>query len=128
MLATAFVAAVSLGCGSGSSTSPSPPPQAPPLDPIPPFSITVTSAGVSPAELTIQVGSRVRFVNRDDQSHEFAGGPDPSRPDCREIDRAGFLAPGQSRDTGVFEVAHTCVYHDHFRVGIPAFEGRITIQ
>ena len=52
----------------------------------------------------------------------------PSRPDCREIDRAGFLAPGQSRDTGVFEAARACVYHDHFRIGTPAFEGRITIQ
>jgi plastocyanin len=88
----------------------------------------VTANGVSPVELTIAVGSRVTFVNQDTRPHDFAGGPDPSRRDCLEIDVAGFIVPGQSRQTGVFQTARTCEYHDHAHIGTAAYEGRIIIQ
>ena len=118
-LSLACLVAANVACRSNSTTSPTDSPSA---------TITVTAAGVSPAEVTIKVGSRVRFLNRDNQGHEFAGGPDPSRPECREIDRVGYLAPGHNWDTGIFEIARTCVYHDHYRIGDPAFQGRIIIQ
>jgi plastocyanin len=88
----------------------------------------VTGAGVSPLELTISVGARVTFVNQDTRPHDFAGGPDPATRECPEIDRAGFIVPGQSRETSVFETPGTCRYHDHSAIGNPAFEGRIIIQ
>ena len=90
--------------------------------------ITVTAAGVSPQTLTVAVGSRVTFTNADNRPHDFSGGPDPSRPECPEIDVAGFIVAGQSRQTGVFTVARTCEYHDHAYIGVPAFSGRIVIQ
>lgn len=90
--------------------------------------VTVTATGVSPQVLAISVGDRVTFTNADTRPHDFSGGPDPSRPECPEIDGAGFIVPGQSRQTGVFAVARTCEYHDHTYIGVEAFRGRIVIQ
>ena len=73
----------------------------------------MTASGVSPATMTVAVGSRVTFVNNDAVPHDVAGGPDPAHPDCREIDAVGFLAPGQSRQTNPLPEARTCEYHDH---------------
>ena len=124
----ACVLAVISGCGGSSPVTPSPPQQPEGPGAPPPPAITVTASGVSPRELIIDVGSRVRFINQDTQQHYFGGGPDPTRPDCPQIDRAGPIASGQSRDTFVFETARTCQYHDHFHLGVPAFEGRIVIR
>lgn len=83
---------------------------------------------MSPLELTIAVGQTVTFVNNDTRSHDVVGGADPARPDCPEITQAGFLAPGQRRETGAFMAARTCEYHDHAMMGVPAFQGRIIIR
>jgi len=88
----------------------------------------VTTTGVSPVELTVPVGARVTFRNLDMRAHDFSGGPDPAQPECPEIDQAGFVAPGQSRQTAVFTAAGTCRYHDHAYLGVAAFSGRIVIQ
>ncbi|MFN7980096.1 MAG: hypothetical protein U0P30_18325 [Vicinamibacterales bacterium] len=94
----------------------------------PALTITVTATGLSPQDLTIPVGSKVTFTNADTRPHDFSGGPDPSHPECPEIDVAGFVAAGQSRDTGTFTVARSCQFHDHTFIGVPAFMGRIVIQ
>ena len=83
---------------------------------------------MSPLEITIAVGQRVTFVNNDTRAHDLIGGVDPSNPDCPEIAEAGFLTPGQRRDTGVFTTARTCEYHDHTMLSVPAFQGRIIIR
>lgn len=80
-----------------------------------------------PTELTVAVGSRVTFVNNDVIPHDIAGGPDPANPDCHEIDAAGFLTPGQSRQTAPLPVARDCDYHDH-SFHSPVFTGRILIR
>ncbi len=130
-------ACLALGsCGSGivvdGPTAPSgggTPPPSPSPAPAPPGSVvTVTATGVSPLVITVPVGGRVTFTNADTRPHDFSGGPDPSRPECPEIDAAGFVVPGQSRQTGVFTVARTCEYHDHAYLGVAAFSGRIVIQ
>jgi plastocyanin len=127
--------AVVSGCAGGESavTAPTPPSaNTPPTDvPAPPASttvVTVSASGVSPAVITVPVGARVTFTNADTRPHDFSGGPDPSRPECPEIDVAGFVVPGQSRQTGVFAAARTCQYHDHSYIGVPAFTGRIVIE
>jgi plastocyanin len=83
---------------------------------------------MSPLEITINVGQRVTFVNNDTRSHDIVGGVDPAHPDCPEIVQAGFLTPGQSRETGTFTSARICEYHDHTALGVPAFQGRIIIR
>ena len=81
-----------------------------------------------PLDITISVGQTVMFVNNDVRSHDVVGGLDPARPDCPEIIVAGFLTPGQRRETGVFTTARTCEYHDHTALSVPAFQGRIIIR
>ena len=81
-----------------------------------------------PLDLTINVGQRASFLNTDNRPHDLVGGVDPSHPDCPEITEAGFVSPGQRRDTGVFMTARTCEYHDHTMLSVPAFQGRIIIR
>ncbi|MCC6987403.1 MAG: hypothetical protein IT181_00295 [Acidobacteria bacterium] len=128
---------VAAACGVADAPPTAPTPSSPTTPPAgggnggttpPDLTITVTSAGVSPAELTVPVGARVTFRNLDVRAHDFSGGPDPAQPECPEIDQAGFVASGQSRQTGVFSVARTCRFHDHAYLGGPAFTGRIVIQ
>ena len=131
----ALVTAVACGCSGGGSATPTTP--SPSTTTIPPSTspppsggtvVTVAAGGVSPQVLTVPVGTRVTFTNTDSRPHDFSGGPDPSRPECPEIDAAGFVVPGQSRQTGVFLTARTCEYHDHAYLGVAAFTGRIVIQ
>jgi plastocyanin len=88
--------------------------------------VTITSTTVSPGEIVVAVGSRVTFVNNDALPHDIQGGPDPSRPDCLEINQVGFLSPGQSRQTAPLPEARTCEYHDHAHSA--HVKGRIVIR
>jgi plastocyanin len=89
--------------------------------------ITITAQGPSPREALIAVGGRVTFVNNDAVNHDIAGGPEPARPDCHEIDAVGFLTPGQRRTSDPFPTARVCEYHDH-AFHSPIMTGRIVIQ
>ena len=89
--------------------------------------VTISASGVSPGDVETAVGTSVMFINNDNIPHDIKGGPDPSRPDCREIDAVGFLTPGQSRQTAALPEARLCEYHDHYYHS-PLFGGRILIQ
>jgi hypothetical protein len=78
--------------------------------------------------VTIAVGSRVVFMNADTRVHDIWGGIDHEHRECPEVDIAGFLVAGQSRETGTFTTAQTCNFHDHTNLGNPAFQGRIVIR
>jgi plastocyanin len=126
-----IVPAAFAACSGGGTSSPAAPtPSANVGTPAPPGTptITITAAGMSPLEITIAVGQRVTFFNNDNRAHDVVGGIDPNNPDCPEIVQAGFLAPGQRGDTGVFTLARTCEYHDHTMLSVPAFQGRIIIR
>ena len=128
-----MIVALMIGCGSGSPpATPVVPTPAPTPTPTPgpaPPTVSITSAGLNPREIEITVGSRVTFVNNDALPHDFSGGPDPTRPQCvAEIDAVGFITAGQTKQTGVFTTAQTCEYHDHARLGVVAFQGRITVR
>jgi plastocyanin len=115
--AVAMVAA----CGSSSSPmSPAPTPSGP--------AVTISATGFSPLEITIPVGARVTFVNSDRLGHEISSGIDHNVRECPEVDVIGFLGPGQSRGTGTFDQPKTCRFHDHAKVGIAAYQGRIVVQ
>jgi plastocyanin len=94
----------------------------------PPDTVTIRSTGMAPITLTIAVGSRVSFVNGDARPHDIAGGPDPTHPECPELDAVGFILSGQTRQSAVFTAARTCRYHDHTYVGVPEFTGTIVIE
>ena len=136
LLALALCLCGASGCGgSRTPTSATPPPTTttPPVVTTPPPAtvvtvVTVSSSGVSPAVLTVPIGTRVTFTNADNRFHDFSGGPDPAHPECPQIDEAGFIVAGQSKQTGAFGEARTCQYHDHAYLGVAAFTGRIVIQ
>ena len=121
-------------CSSGKTASPGPTAPSPPVTiapapaPAGPPTVTITASGMQPLEITITTGQRVTFLNSDSRAHDLVGGVDPSHPECPEIAVAGFLTPGQSRETGVFSTARTCEYHDHTELSVAAFQGRIIIR
>lgn len=90
--------------------------------------LTITSAGVNPKTVQIEIGGRVRFVNSDSVTHTVGSDPHPEHTDCPEINQVGFLLPGQSRETGNFVQPRTCGFHDHERPNVQALRGTITIR
>ena len=90
--------------------------------------ITITASGANPRNIQIALGSRVLFVNSDNHTHTMTSDPHPDHTDCPVIDQAGFLSPGQSRETGNFVVVRTCGFHDHDDPGNNNLKGTITIK
>ena len=92
--------------------------------------ITITSSGASPTQVTVSQGSRVLFVNNDTKSHNVASDPHPEHSDCPEINTVGLLQPGQSRETGNLITVRTCGFHDHDDPppGGARWTGKITIR
>jgi plastocyanin len=108
-------------CGGG-GTSPSggtPPPNT---------TITITSSGVSPKNLTVSAGTQVTFVNNSLIVHQMFSDPHPEHTDCPEINNVGYLSPGQSKQTGNLNTVRTCGYHDHGLFLDTSLQGTITIQ
>lgn len=110
---TAGVAGLLIAACGGSSTSPSnvPPPGNTPS--VMTNTITITSAGVSPRNIEIALGTRVLFVNNDSRSHNMTSDPHPAHDTCPDLNQVGFLAPGERRETGNLVIARTCGFHDH---------------
>lgn len=123
---TAAVLASAIAACGGGSTSPTPAP--PPVGGTSGPTISIANNAVSPKTIAIARGGQVTFVNNDNQSHDMESDPHPLHTDCPEINRVGFLGPGQSRQTGILNVARTCGYHDHNRDMVESLQGTITIQ
>lgn len=117
----AIAAFLTLSCGSGSPATPTN--TAHTL----PSTVMIMATGVTPNDVTIAVGERVTFMNHDTVSHSVAGGSEPAKPDCPEINAVGVLAPGEIRQTAPFLTAKACEYHNP-RVQSALFNGRITIR
>jgi plastocyanin len=78
--------------------------------------------------VTIAAGGRVNFVNNDTRAHDMSSNPHPAHTDCPAINQAGFLQPGQSRETGNLTTIRTCGFHDHNRDTDTSLQGSIIIQ
>lgn len=117
-------------CGSGpaSPLTPRPPLAA---DPAPvsrwPLSVTITltDAGPDPAEVTVNAGGRVTFVNRGARTREIVSDPYLRHEDCPATNAVGVLTTGQQRETRIYETARACGFHDH---NDPAYAGRIHVR
>lgn len=112
---------VSGSCEKKAPTEPDPPPVAT-------TTITLTSNGASPKNIEVAVGSRVRFVNQDSRPHNMTSDPHPEHDACPELNQVGFLAAGQTRETGNLVQARTCGFHDHDLPNSTALQGRIEIK
>jgi len=91
--------------------------------------ITITSAGVSPGQVTIGIGQSVTFVNNDTRSHEIASNPHPTHGSCPAVEAGlGTIAAGQTKLTQGFADAGTCGFHDHLNPDQASLQGSITIR
>jgi len=90
--------------------------------------ITISNNAVCPQNITVSRGAQVTFTNNDTRNHDMESDPHPEHTDCPEINQAGFIAPGQSRQTGNLVTARRCGFHDHQNFENTALRGSITIQ
>jgi plastocyanin len=111
-------AAALAGCGGDNPTAP----------PAGTVNIDILASGPSPREVTVAVGSRVNFTNRDTRPHAVSSDPVQTHTDCPAINDIGTLNPGQSRLTGALTAARVCGFHDHNNETDPTFKGRIVVQ
>lgn len=126
--AVAFVM-LAAGCGGDNPmTNPSPPAGGGGGGGTTSTTITITTSGVTPKTLTVTAGTQVTFTNNDTRNHDMESDPHPEHTDCPAIGQAGFITPGQSRQTGNLNVVRTCGYHDHNDDQNPAWKGSIVIQ
>jgi hypothetical protein len=130
----AMMAATSCG-RSPSEPSSAPPFVSPPPGPAPPglpitdgATIMVTSNGFDVRDVRVFQGSRLLLTSNDNAPHEILSDPFHLHSDCPEINRLGFIVPGQSRQTDPLTVARACGFHDHAHEGDPAFHGVVYIE
>ena len=120
---------VMAACGGGGASTPTTPSPTPtPTPGSGGTTITIAGSGVSPKELTVAAGTRVLFVNNDSRPHDMSSDPHPEHTDCPEINQAGFLLAGQSRQTGNLNTVRTCGFHDHDQPDTASLMGRIIIR
>lgn len=112
---------VAIACGSNGSPGG-------PTTPSSTKTITITAAGVTPKNVEVTLGERVRFVNNDSRSHNIGSDPHPEHTDCPDINQVGFLSPGQSRETGNFVTTRVCGFHDHDNPDNQSLRGTITTR
>ena len=86
--------------------------------------VEMTADGFSPVTLNIQVGTSLKFINRDTISRWPASGMHPSHQICPGFDSLRGIAPGESYSFK-FDTAKTCPMHDHLK---PSLRGAITVQ
>jgi plastocyanin len=123
------LAVLAAGCtGSSGSTAPVTAPAAPPTG-VQGTTITIAAGGVAtPKNLLVKVGAQVTFVNNDTMNHLMFSDPHPEHTDCPELNQVGFLAPGQSLQSGNLNIVRTCGFHDHNLPAVASLQGSITIQ
>lgn len=86
--------------------------------------VELTAGGFSPPMLTIPVGTTVKFINKDSQSHWPASSVHPTHQICPGLDSLRPLEPGDSYSF-TFKIAKTCPMHDHLN---PGTRGTIAVQ
>jgi hypothetical protein len=105
---------------------------APPPAPTPPppavVVVTITQTGVSPSDISIAPGTRVRFVNNDTLPHTITSDPHPDHVNCPPINAVGLLLPGQTRETDALVAVRACGYHDHNDPDDPRWTGTIQVK
>ncbi len=91
--------------------------------------ITIGANGaISPAQVTINTGQAVTFVNNSNRTRNVSSDPHPVHTDCPAVNSVNLLDPGQTKQTGAFTTARTCGFHDHDDPDNAALKGTIVIR
>ena len=89
--------------------------------------ITVSSSGASPLNVTVVLGAQVTFVNSTNRPIEIRSDPHPGHGECPEINQVGVVQPGNNRQTGNLVIVRTCGFHDDGDTS-NALRGTIQVQ
>lgn len=112
------------GGGGGGGGTPGPSPQ-PPAQPV---TITIKADGtLDPKEISIDLGTRVRFVNNDSRPHEPQSNPHLVHTDCPVFSSVGVMNPNTERTTQPFNAERACGFHDHMNPDNPNLAGTIRV-
>ena len=124
-VAAALACAMALvaACGGGSSSSGSTGPSGSCTPSTNPTTLTIQNNAICPQTLTVTRGTQITVVNSDSRNHEMDSDPHPEHTDCPELNQIGFLAPGQTRQSGNLNTARKCGMHDHSFAGYCRAQG-----
>jgi plastocyanin len=89
--------------------------------------ITITANGADQRNVTVPLGTRIRWVNSDSRPHHMSSDPHPEHDQCPELN-SNLLAPGQQHETNNLVTARTCGFHDHINPDQANLKGTIRIQ
>ena len=118
------LALLAAGCGGSGSGNP----PTPPTDPGGSVTvITITANGADQRNLTVALGTRMRWVNNDSRAHEMSSDPHPEHNQCPELN-SRLLTTGQQHETGNLVTPRTCGFHDHINPDQANLKGTIRIQ
>jgi plastocyanin len=121
-------------CGGSSSNSSNPAGPSPttptttPAGAVNTTTITIQNNVATPKDIIVPLGSQVTFINNDNRQHDMESNPHPEHTECPALAQAGFLNPGQSRQTGNLTTARICGYHDHILADVAGLQGSITVR
>ena len=90
------------------------------------LTVTFTSTGVSPREISINRQARVTFVNADTRPHRPASDVHPGHALCPELNLPA-LQPEERVQTPELVNARECSFHDELRLGDERYTGRILV-
>ena len=90
-------------------------------------SVSITAGGLSPATITIRVGTQLTWTNNDSASHQPAADPHPLNNSIEGFDSDTTLLPGDSLSF-TFEKAGTYTYHDHLNPLNKKYQGTVVVE
>lgn len=85
--------------------------------------VNITSTGFSPANITINVGDSVTWMNNDSANHTITSAPHPTHTAYPPL-TLGVIKPEESKSL-TFPTAGTYKYHDHLN---PSLTGSVTVE
>jgi|SRR5690606_23826458 len=122
----AVAAALALACGGGGGSYMTPTPNEPTPTGEIGATIHITATGVTPNDVEIEPGQRVRFVNDDTRPHQIQTNPHLFHTDCPPNNIA-ILQPGQAAETTAFTEVRGCAYHNHLLPDTASYYGVIRV-
>lgn len=91
--------------------------------------ITIGANGaVTPAQVTVNTGQTVTFVNNSTRTRNIHSDPHPAHTDCTQVSTVNQIGPGQTKATGAFTSARTCGFHDHDDPDNAGLKGSIVVR
>jgi hypothetical protein len=90
------------------------------------LTVTFTSTGVTPREISINRRARITFVNDDTRPHRPASDAHPEHALCPELNLP-TLQPDERVQTAELVNARECGFHDELRPTEDRYTGRILV-